>query len=169
LDAADGQYGGLPGRHFPRDDGLQPNDDHRGKDHRVDGGLRHRTVRAAAVDLDAHAVGGRQHSPGTGANLAGRCGQDVLGECNIDSGQQFRKTVIDHCAGAVGCLLSRLKECDQGAAPMIGAISEELGRPEQRGDVHVVSAGMHDRYLVAIGVGGLHRAGVIESGGLFDR
>ena len=83
-------------------------------------------------------------------------------------GSRF-KTVIDHCAGAVGCLLSRLKECDQGAAPMIGAISEELGRPEQRGDVHVVSAGMHDRYLVAIGVGGLHRAGVIESGGLFDR
>ena len=52
---------------------------------------------------------------------------------------------------------------------MIAAISEELGRPEQRGDVHVVSAGMHDRYLVAIGVGGLHGAGVIESGGLFHR
>src|SRR6478672_261018 len=68
-----------------------------------------------------------------------------------------------------GCLLSRLKECDQGAAPMISAVSEELGRPEQRGDVHVVSAGMHDRYLVAIGVGGLHGAGVIESGGLFHR
>src|SRR6478736_4377855 len=82
-----------PGATSPRDDGLQPNDDHRGKDHRVDRGLRHGTVRAAAVDLDAHAVGGRQHSPGTGANLAGRCGQDVLGECNIDSGQQFRKTV----------------------------------------------------------------------------
>ena len=46
-----------PGRHFARDDGLQPNDDHRGEDHRVDGGLRHGTVRAAAVDRDAHAVG----------------------------------------------------------------------------------------------------------------
>jgi len=57
LDAADGQYGGLPGRHFARDDGLQPNDDHRCEDHRVDRGLRHRTVRAAAVDRDAHAVG----------------------------------------------------------------------------------------------------------------
>ena len=108
-------------------------------------------------------------SPGTGANLAGGRRQDVLGECNIDCGQQVRKTVIDHCAGAVGCLLSRLKECDQGAAPVIGAISEELGRPDQRGDVYVVSAGMHDRYVVAIFVGGLHCAGVIESGGLFHR
>ncbi|MGY4650700.1 hypothetical protein ACVWWN_004496 [Mycobacterium sp. URHB0021] len=90
--------------------------------------------------------------------MAGRRGQDVLGECNIDCGQEVRKAVIDHCAGAVGCFLSRLKECDQGAAPVIAASSQELGRPEQRGDVYVVSAGMHDRYLVAIGVGGLHGA-----------
>ena len=51
---------------------------------------------------------------------------------------------------------------------MISAISEQLSRPEQRGDVHVVSAGMHDGHFVAVGVGGLHGAGVIESGGLFD-
>jgi len=49
---------------------------------------------------------------------------------------------------------------------VIAAISKELGRSEQRGDVYVVSAGMHDRYLVAIGVGGLHCAGVTEVGGL---
>jgi hypothetical protein len=44
-----------------------------------------------------------------------------------------------------------------------------LGGAEQRGDVHVVPAGVHHRDVVAVAVGGPGGAGVVQAGGLLDR
>lgn len=56
-DAADGQYRRLGRRQFAGDDGLQPDHNHGGEHDRVDGGLRHRAVRAPAVPVLDHPLG----------------------------------------------------------------------------------------------------------------
>ena len=117
LDAADGQHRGLAGAHLAGDDGLQPDDDHGGEHHRVDGGLRHGAVRAATVHGDPHAVGRGQRRPGAGADLSRRERQHVLAQGHIHPADQFRQPVFDHAAGAVSGLLGRLEQRDHGAGP----------------------------------------------------
>jgi hypothetical protein len=50
--------------------------------------------------------------------------------------------------------------------PAGGAAGQQLGGAEQAGDVHVVTAGVRHRHLVAVGVGSRDRAGIGQAGRL---
>jgi hypothetical protein len=90
----------------------------------------------------------------------------MLSEGDIDGRQQRRQTVVDHRPGAVGGLLGRLEQRNQGAVPVRGPFGQQLRGPEQRSDMDVVPARVHHRHLVAVGVGGPDGAGVMQPGRL---
>ena len=60
VQRADGDHGGLPAGHLAGHDRLQPQHGRGGHDHRVDGGLRPRAVRAAPVQLHPQRVRRRE-------------------------------------------------------------------------------------------------------------
>jgi hypothetical protein len=66
--------------------------------------------------------------------------------------------------GAVARLLGGLEQRDQGPVPLAGVTGQELDRAQQAGHVHVVAAGMGDRYLAAVGPLGGHGARVVHAG-----
>ena len=169
LAAADGQHCSLGGRDLAGYDGLQPDDDHGGEHHGIDGVLRHGTVAATAVHGDLDAVSGRQKGPGTCPHRAGDAPEDMLGQGNVRGGDAREQAVVDHCLGAVAGLLGGLEQREQGAVPLAGVIGHELGHAKQAGHMDVVAAGVGHRYLVAVGVLGGRGARVIRAGVLFDR
>ena len=77
--------------------------------------------------------------------------------------------VVDHRLRSRPQLLGRLEQRDEGPVPGIRRPCQQLGRARQPGDVHVVSAGVHDRDRVPVGVGAGGGAGVREAGVLLDR
>src|SRR4029079_7898466 len=153
LDAADGEDGHCCGRHLTGHNGLQPDHDHRCQYYRVDCRLRHRTVRATAVDDHPHAVRGGQHRPGVRADLARRERHDVLGERDVDTWDDPGQVVVDHAAGSVPGFFRRLEQDDEGAAPNCRTAGEEPGGAQQACHVDVMAAGVHHRNLVAVLVG----------------
>ena len=77
----------------------------------------------------------------------------MLGQATSTAERRVGRAVVEHAAGAVAGLLGRLEQRDHRAAPLFGRSGEQPGRAEQAGDVHVVSAGVHDRHLGAVRVG----------------
>ena len=65
--------------------------------------------------------------------------------------------------------LGGLEDGQHGPVPGVAGVGEERGRAREPGDVHVVPAGVHDRDLVAVGVGRRRRAGIRQAGRLADR
>jgi hypothetical protein len=169
ANTSDRQDNGINGGDLSRDDGLQPDHDHRREHHRVDGGVRHRTVRAATVDRDAHAVGRREHRSAVSADVAGRRRKHMLSQGNIDGPNGIAQSIVDHAARPVTDFVGRLKQRERGPAPMLGCLGEQCGGAEKAGDVDIVPARVHDRHVVTGGVGGAYRAGIGKTGCLFDR
>lgn len=121
------QHGELARRDFARDDSLEADDDHRGEEHWVDGDLRHRPVRPAPPYRDPKAVGCGQDGTAAGADQPCLHRYDVLGKGHLDRRYELREPVGQHGAGTVSGLLGRLEDGDQGAAPLVGPLPEDLG------------------------------------------
>ena len=124
-------------------------------------GLRHGAVRAAPVDGDPHAVGGRQRRAGPGADRSRTASAARVGRTRRPRRPtSVRQPVVDHLPGAVAELLGGLEQRDDAPVPVAAGVREQRGRPEQAGDVDVVPAGVHHRHLVAVQVPGGHGARV---------
>lgn len=89
---------------------------------------------------DAHTVRAGQERARVGADDSGRNREHVLSERDVDRREHRRQAVADHGARTVGRFLGRLEQRDQGAVPVVAPLGEQLGGPEQRGDVDVVPA-----------------------------
>jgi hypothetical protein len=169
LQRTDRDDRGLAGGDFARDDRLQTQHGRGGHDDRVDAGLGHRPVRAAAEQPDLEAVGGGLGRAGPVADRARRGGHDVLAEDHLRLGEAVEEAVVDHRLCALGRLLRGLEDGQHGALPGVAGVGEQPRRARQPGDVHVVAARVHDRDLVPGGVGRRRGAGVRQAGRLPDR
>ena len=92
----------------------------------------------------------------------------MLGEHDVGLGKPFEQPVIDHVLRAAGELLSGLEDRQHGAGPLTNGLCEQGCGAEQAGRMHIVTAGVHDRDLAPVAVGGAGRAGVGQSGLLLD-
>ena len=80
----------------------------------------------------------------------------MLAESDVDLGEQVGQPVGDHTRGAVDGLLGGLEDRDKRSPPMLFAGGQQLGRTQQAGDVHIVSAGMgHARRRTCVGQSGV--------------
>jgi hypothetical protein len=93
----------------------------------------------------------------------------VLSQGNVGGWDAREQAVVDHSLRTVAGLLGGLEQHEQGAVPLARVIGHEPGHAEQAGNVDVVTAGVGDRYLAAIGVPCGRGARVIRAGFLFDR
>ena len=107
--------------------------------------------------------------PGPVADRTCGAGHDVLAEDDRRLGEALEEAVVDHRLGALRGLLGRLEDRQHGAVPGVAGGGEQRGRAGQPGHVHVVSAGVHDRYFVAVRIGRSGGAGVGQAGRLPDR
>lgn len=148
LEGADGDDGGLVRWDLPRHDGLQAHDDVARDHDRVDRHVRHRPVPAAAVDGDLEAVCCGHQGSRLQARLARLQGEDVLSEHHVrDRACVLRgvvEPVVDHRLGAAASFLCRLEEENDRAGPFRLCCDERLRRCEERCDVEVMAAGVHD-------------------------
>ena len=76
--------------------------------------------------------------------------------------------VVDHALGAVTSLLGGLEQRDHRPGPLARVISQQLGRTEQAGQVHVVAAGVGDGHCAAVRPRGGDGARVVHAGVLAD-
>lgn len=129
FNAADCQHRSLARRRLPRHHGLQSDHDHRGEHHWVDGRVWHRTVTAAPMQGDPHAVGRRENRTGLCPDLT--CGrrQHVLRERHVGLRDELREAVVDHAARAIAGFLRRLKYGDERAAPFFDS-GKQIGGAE---------------------------------------
>ena len=65
--------------------------------------------------------------------------------------------------------LGGLADEDQRSAPLAFALRQLTRRAQQHRHVQVVAAGVHDAHLLALNIGGLDGAGVVQAGLLLDR
>ena len=93
----------------------------------------------------------------------------MLAEHHVGLGEAVEEPVIDHCLGAFRRLLRRLEHRYQGPAPGVAGLREERRRADEPGDMHVVTAGMHDRHRLPVAVRGSDLAGIGQAGCLLDR
>ncbi len=118
---------------------------------------------AAPVERDPKRVGGGERGPHAHPDRAGRKRSDVLADHNVGSTEAVEEPVVDHGAGAGTLLLRRLEHRKNASAP--ARIGDECAeRADQGGDAHVVTARVHDRHLVPLGVDTGRRAGVGQPG-----
>ena len=93
----------------------------------------------------------------------------MLPEDHVWLGETVEQVVVDHPLRSRPQLLGWLEQRDEGPVPGVRRPRQQLRRARQPGDVHVVSAGVHDRNRVPVGVGAGGGAGVREAGVLLDR
>lgn len=124
---------------------------------------------AATVQGEVEGVRGSHHRARAVADDP--CGQwpDVLAQHDLGPGEPLEESVVDHPACADGEFLSRLEHHQQCAAPLVTRPREQHGGTGQAGGVHVVTAGVHHRYVAALVVHASHLAGVGKSGLLLHR
>ena len=77
--------------------------------------------------------------------------------------------VLDHGPGPEDALLGRLGHQHQGAGPVATPGHQLPRRADQGGDVHVVTAGMHDRLLDPVAVDLTRGRGIGQAAGLLQR
>ena len=93
----------------------------------------------------------------------------MLAEHDVGLREPVEDAVGDHGLRAGAVLLGRLEHGDDRARPLFLGRDQLLERAEQRRHVHVVPARVHDRHVVAGGVGAARRARVLEPGLLGHR
>ena len=123
-------------------DRLQPVDDLRRGDDRVDAEMRHRRMRAAAGDGDLEDVEGGHHRPGPDRELPGRQPRPVVHAVDRLDRVAVEHALLDHQPGAALVLLGRLKD-EMHRAGEIARLGEVLRGAEQHRGVAVMAAGMH--------------------------
>lgn len=150
--------------HYP----LEPDRGSRGHEDRVHGGFRAGTVPAATVQGDVERIG-RCHG-NTGAKSEPACGdrRHVLTKDHLGLGDAVVEAVLDHGVRPATELFGRLEDRDQCAMPLLLCPDEFRHGANQAGDVDVVPAGVHDRYLKALVVHTHGSACVVQPGGFLD-
>lgn len=93
----------------------------------------------------------------------------MLAQDHVRLRKPLEQPVVDHRLGALCRLFGRLENGQHRPVPVPRRSGEQAGGTGQPGDVHVMSAGVHDRHLIAVVVDAGLGAGVVESGGLLDR
>ncbi|MDR7081043.1 hypothetical protein J2X01_000312 [Arthrobacter ginsengisoli] len=68
----------------------------------------------------------------------------MLGQRDVGPRHHGDQAVVDHCLGPRAHFLRRLEQRDVGPCPGGTAVRHELRGTEQRTDMHVVTARMHD-------------------------
>ena len=83
--------------------------------------------------------------------------------------EPVEQAVVDHRLGAPADLFRGLEDEQQGAAPAARVRGQLGGRAEQAGDVRVVTAGVHDRHVLAVRALAAVGRRVVEAGPLEHR
>jgi hypothetical protein len=81
----------------------------------------------------------------------------------------FEQPIIDHRLGATRRFLRRLEHRHDRTTPSLAGAREQRGRSNQPRYMHVVTAGVHDRYRLPFPIGSLDLASVGHAGRLLDR
>ena len=118
---------------------------------------------SAAEEPDLQAVSGGGHDAGAPAEDARGADHDVLPEHDVGFGEAREQPVVDHRLGAGGDLLGRLEDGEERPPPGAAGTAEQRRRARQPGDVHVVTAGVHDRNGLALPIGRGDRARVRQA------
>ena len=169
LQRTDRDHGGFRRRHFARHDRLQPQHDRRGHHHRIDAGLRHRTVRTTPEQADLQAVGRGRDRAGASAQHAGRSDHHMLAEDDVRFRKTLEQAVVDHRLRTRRGFFRGLEHHHQGAVPGIARVRHQGAGAREPGDVHVVAAGVHYRHGPAFGIVRRDLAGIRHPGGFLDR
>ena len=139
MDLRDRQHGRLQRIDVAADDGLQRLAERHGDDDGVLGTLRHRAMRAIAVDDDVEEIGAGHRGAGEDGDLAmvqiGRVVQAV----ELVAGKLFEQPVLDHGARAAKAFFGRLEDEMHGAVEIAG-LGEIARGAEQHGGVAVMAA-----------------------------
>ena len=87
----------------------------------------------------------------------------MLAENYIRSGNKIEEAGVDHSLGPTARLFRRLENRDDRSLPLCALVHEPFQGPEETGDVDVVAAGMHDRYILTVLIDTTGSAGVVQS------
>ena len=170
MDRADGDHPAEQRIDIAADDRLERHDDLRGDQHRIDPLMRRGAMGADAVDPDRDDIGARISDGFRHRDPAGRhVGRDVEGDGIVGLGKAGVEAVLDHRPGAGDRLLGGLGDEDQGARPVRPPRRHLPRRADQRGDVHVMAAGVHHRLLDAGAVGLPGARWIGDAGALLQR
>ncbi len=142
VEAADRQHGRFQRVDAARDDGLQGDHQLRAGEQRIDALVRHRRMRALALDLDHQLVHGRHQRSRTNREAAQRNAGNVVHAVDLIDGETIHQAILDHRRRAGAALFRRLED-DDGVTGEIAGLGEITRRTQQHRGVAVVAAGMH--------------------------
>jgi hypothetical protein len=91
----------------------------------------------------------------------------VLAEDHIGTRNKVEEAGVDHGLSSAARLFSRLENRDDGSVPVCAVVHEPFQGSAETGDVNVMPAGMHDRYVPALLVDAPGGAGVVQACCLF--
>jgi hypothetical protein len=124
---------------------------------------------AATADSDIDGGGAGECVTGCVGDFSGfEFGAVVQSESVVWPGDARVEPVGEHGARAVDGFLRGLADQHQSSVPLIFRGREQLRGTDQRGDVDIVSAGMHYAYVQAGVILGVNVAGVGQTGLFFD-
>lgn len=134
VDGPHGEDGRRRARDLAGDDGLQAEHGRGRKDDRVDGGLGHGAVRAAADEPDAQRVGARVGRTRVCGDLSRGQGRHVLAEDHVRLREAVVETVVHHRLRASAELLRRLgtSSCAAMATSLVRSPHARWARPGRR-------------------------------------
>lgn len=146
VQTADGHHHRIEDVEGPRHPVLQRRDHLADGGHRILGAVRRRPVAALTADRHLQDVRRRHHRPRTGGDpAAGQpVGRDVQGEGGVDApARRVQDALLDHRAGAVVALLTRLEHEDDIAVQRLAPVREQGRGADEPGRVQIVSAAVH--------------------------
>ncbi len=114
----------------------------RGADDGIDALMRHRRVRALALNRDLEHVAGGEHRSRPHREGADGQARPVVHAVDCLDGEAGKQPVLDHDAAAALVLLGRLEDEIDGAGEIAG-FGEIARRAQQHRRVPVMAAGMH--------------------------
>src|SRR5689334_1602132 len=126
-------------------------------------------MRPLAIQGNASAVSGRENWTWLRADLSRGVSQHVLSECDIRFRNTLLQTVVHHRFGAAGDFFSRLEQCDEGSAPRLRSLGEELGCTQQTRHMRVMTASMCDTDCVPRVINSRECRSIRQSGVFADR
>src|SRR3954447_3051122 len=124
---------------------------------------------AAPVKNDRERVRGSECGAVTQADDACREWRDMLPEYDCWSAEPLEEAVVNHGLSSSAQFFCWLEHGEETPRPAAGICRQDGTRPQQAGDVHVVSARMHDRNVHAAVCDGASHTCVWQPGLLLDR
>ncbi len=142
MEAADRQHRRFQRVDAARDDGLQGDHQLRAGEQRINALVRHRRMRALALDLDHQFVHRRHQRSRTDREAAERNAGNVVHAVDLIDGETIHQAILDH-RRRTGTALFRGLEDHHRITGEIAGLGEIARRAEQHRGVAIVTAGMH--------------------------